>query len=67
MRRGLQNEPRDMAICLFRIVCGEPLMYIGHEFGMTRYSSVSSAVDRIKRKLQNNNKFGKRINVIIDL
>ena len=46
VRRGVQNEPRDVAIYLLRTVCGEPLMRIGHEFGMTQYSSVSSAVNR---------------------
>jgi putative transposase len=67
MRRGIRNKPRDMAIYLFRTVCGEPLMHIGHEFGMMRYSSVSSAVDRIKRHRQNDSKFEKRINVLMDL
>ena len=49
VRRGVVNEPRDMAIYLLRTVCGEPLMKIGATFGMARYSSVSSAVDRVIR------------------
>jgi REP element-mobilizing transposase RayT len=50
VRRGLENEPRDVAVYLLRMLCGQPLMAIGEQFGMTRYSSVSSAVDRIKKK-----------------
>jgi len=67
LRRGIENEPRDLAIYLLRSVCGEPLMRIGHKFGMTRYSSVGSAVYRIKKKLLNDNRFIKRLNTIIDL
>ena len=67
VRRGIENEPRDVAIYLLRTVCGDPLMRIGHEFGMARYSSVSSAVDRIKKKRLNNHRFIKRLNVLMDL
>jgi len=67
MRRGTENEPRDVAIYLLRTVCGEPLMQIGKEFGMTRYSSVSSAVNRIKKKRQNDDKFIERVNALMAL
>ncbi len=67
VRRGIENEPRDVAIYLLRSVCGEPLMRIGGKFGMARYSSVSSAVDRIKKKRLNNNRFIERLNALIDM
>ncbi len=67
VRRGIQNEPRDVAIYLMRTVCGEPLMRIGNEFGMARYSSVSSAADRIKKKLLNDNEFIKSFSALMDL
>jgi len=67
VRRGIENEPRDVAIYLLRTVCGEPLMHIGHKFGMARYSSVSSAVDRIKKKLLNDNRFIKGLNAVMGL
>lgn len=67
MRRGTENEPRDVVIYLLRTVCGEPLMRIGKGFGMTRYSSVSSAVNRIKKKRQNDSKFLKRVNAVMAL
>lgn len=46
-------------------VSGE--IQIGKEFGMTRYSSVSSAVNRIKKKRQNDGKFLKRVNALMAL
>jgi chromosomal replication initiation ATPase DnaA len=49
------------------ILRGDSLMRIGQKFGMTRYSSVSSAVDRSKKKPQNDSKFQKRLNEIVDL
>lgn len=67
IRRGVENEPRDMAIYLLRTVCGEPLMTIGAQFGMKRYSSVSSAVDRIKKKLATNQEIATRLGNISEL
>ena len=66
VRRGVRNEPRDVAIYLLRTVCGEPLMQIGQAFGMTQHSSVSSAVMRINEKLQNNRRFSKRVNAVVE-
>jgi REP element-mobilizing transposase RayT len=67
VRRGVVNEPRDMAIYLLRTVCGEPLMKIGATFGMARYSSVSSAVDRIKTRQANDAKLAKRVSGLLGL
>jgi chromosomal replication initiation ATPase DnaA len=39
----------------------DPLMRIGSEFGLTRYSSVSSVVMRVKEKLQKDRKFKERL------
>jgi hypothetical protein len=39
----------------------EPLMRVGAGFGLNRYSSVSSAVVRVKIKLQNDRKFKGRV------
>lgn len=52
IRRGVVNEPRDVAIYLHRMVCSEPLLEIGVQFGLNGYSSVSSAVHRIKQRLK---------------
>ena len=42
-------------------------MQIGHEFGMTQYSSVSSAVDRVKKKKQNDSKFVKKLITVMSM
>ena len=52
VRRGIENEPRDVAVYLIRTMRSEPLMRIGPAFGLKRYSSVSSVVMRIKTKLK---------------
>ncbi len=57
VRRGIENEPRDVAMCLIRSIRAEPLMRVGVKFGLTQYSSVSSAVIRVKAKLQKDKKF----------
>jgi putative transposase len=60
-RRGIENEPRDVAVYLIRTMRSEPLMKIGAGFGLNRYSSVSSVVMRVKTKLQKDQKFKERL------
>ena len=50
VRRGIENEPRDVAMYLIRTMRSEPLMKVGAGFGLNRYSSVSSAVMRVKKQ-----------------
>lgn len=64
VRRGIENEPRDVAIYLIRSLRAEPLMRVGAIFGLNRHSSVSSAVMRIKIKLQKDRKFKNRLEYI---
>ena len=61
VRRGMENEPRDVAIYLIRSMRSEPLMRVGANFGLNQYSSVSSAVTRVKAKLQKDRKFKDRL------
>ena len=61
VRRGIENEPRDVAMYLIRTIRSEPLMRVGAGFGLNRYSSVSSAVMRVKTKLQKDRKFKDRL------
>ena len=51
-RRGVENEARDIAIYMLRVIRGEPLEKIGQEFNLNNYSSVSSAVNRVRKKLE---------------
>ena len=50
-----------MAMYLIRSIRSEPLMRVGAGFELNRYSSVSSAVWRVKIKLQNDRKFKDRL------
>jgi len=61
VRRGIENEPRDVAMYLIRSMRAEPLIRVGASFGLNRYSSVSSAVRRVKTKLQKDRKFKTRL------
>jgi chromosomal replication initiation ATPase DnaA len=48
------SEPRNVAIYLARKRCGLRLEEIGREFGIEKYSSVSSIVTRTERQLSQN-------------
>jgi len=45
------NEPRNVAIYLLRSLRGDNLEEIGKEFNITRFSSVSSVVERMSGKV----------------
>ena len=49
-RRGTENLPRDVAIYLVRQNCRESLASVGKHFGIDNYSTVSSALERIKKR-----------------
>jgi len=51
-RRGTENIPRDVAIYLVRHHSMETLANIGLYFGISNYSTVSSAVHRVKLRLK---------------
>ena len=50
-RRGILNEPRNVAVFLVRRLRGEKLEEIGRQFGIAKYSSVSSAIEKMKREM----------------
>jgi len=52
-KRGLFNEPRNMAIYLMRRLRGDSLKTIGQQFQIKKYSSVSSVIERMKATLVN--------------
>lgn len=63
-KRGQVNEPRNVAIYLSRKRSGLRLEAIGREFGLEKYSSVSSIVSRTENQLSQNKKLRKRVEVI---
>jgi len=47
-RRGYFNEPRNVAVYLIRHLRNDTLKHVGEEFGIEKYSTVSSIVERVK-------------------
>ena len=50
-RRGRLNEPRNVVVFLVRRLRGEKLEEIGRQLGIAKYSSVSSAIEKMKREV----------------
>jgi len=60
-RRGVLNEPRNVAVFLVRRLRGEKLEEIGRQFGFDKYSSVSSAIEKMKREISVNRRLRLRV------
>jgi putative transposase len=63
-RRGVVNEPRNVAMYLTRRLRGERLEDIGRGFNISKYSSVSSAIEKIRKELLTNDRLKRRISKI---
>ena len=60
-RRGLFNEPRNVAIYLIRQLRGGTLKEAGKILGIEKNSTVSSVVERLKLEIERNKNLNKRI------
>lgn len=60
-RRGVFNEPRNVAIYLTRQLTGDSLKQIGEHYRMKKYSSASSVVERMKSMMVVDRKLRKHI------
>lgn len=60
-RRGYFNEPRNVAVFLVRKLRGDSLKVIGQRFGMEKYSSVSSIIDRMRGRMRLDRKLAHRV------
>ncbi len=65
-RRGVFNEPRNVAMYLSRMVRGDTLLTIGKEFGLTRYSSVRSVISRVNVLIKEDKEVNSRLNLVIN-
>jgi len=65
-RRGIFNEPRNIAVYLLRQIRGENLNNIGEMFNIKSYSTVSGIIQRISRVIKYNRKIKKQIGKIQD-
>jgi putative transposase len=60
-KRGTFNEPRNVAVYLTRQLRGDGLGEICKEFQMKRYSSASSAIERVKTLISKDGRLRKRV------
>jgi len=59
--RGVNNEPRNVAIYLTRVLRKDGLLEISSRFGMQGYSSASSAIDRVSKRVATDQRLWTRI------
>ncbi len=64
MRRGKMNEARNVAIYLTRRLRRDTLKEIGAQFGIVSDSTVSSVMERMKKKQAGDRKFSLRLDKI---
>jgi len=64
-QRGGENEARDLAMYISRMSRGERLEIVGQEFYLHTYSSVSTAIERTRKKLATHT-FRRRYEQIVD-
>jgi REP element-mobilizing transposase RayT len=61
-KRGTFNEPRGVAIYLTRMIRSDGLMDICKDYNLKKYSSASSVVENVKKKLLKDRRFRNRVN-----
>ncbi len=61
VKRGTENQLRDVNINLIRNLYGVPLLKIGIEFNLKKHSSVSSVIERTQNRLGMERQFRKRV------
>lgn len=64
-KRGLSNEPRNMAIYLTRRLRGDSLKTIGEQFQVEKYSSVSSVIGRLNAAMAEDRRLRKQVEKLI--
>ena len=65
-RRGISNEPRNIAVYLLRQIRGKSLNDISEIFSIKAYSTVSSIIQRVSRLKKKDGKLKKQIEDIQD-
>ena len=65
-RRGYFNEPRNVAIYMMRHSRNDTLKEIGKQFGIEKYSTVSSIIERVKYEMRVEKGFKERVQKIAE-
>ncbi len=63
-KRGYFNEPRNIAIYLIRRLRNDTLKQVGEQFGIEKYSTVSSIVERVKHEMNVDKGLNKRVRTL---
>jgi chromosomal replication initiation ATPase DnaA len=61
LKRGILNEPRNLAIYLTRRLRAEGLDEIYRQFHTGRYGSASSAIERVRVRISKDRQLEKRV------
>ena len=64
--RGYFNEPRNVAVYLIRHLRNDTLKQVGEQFGIEKYSTVSSIVERVKYEMKVDKSLKQRIQGLAD-
>ena len=64
-KRGLPNEPRNIAIYLTRRLRGDSLKTISEQFQVEKYSSVSSVIGRLNAAMAEDRRLRKQVEKLI--
>ena len=65
-RRGAFNEPRNVALFLMRRLRQDSLQTIGQSMGIKKYSSVSSAIERLKNRMETDSALKENISKLLN-
>ena len=65
-KRGYFNEPRNIAVYLMRRVRNDPLKQVGEQFGIEKYSTVSSIVERVKHEMNVDKGLKNRVQKLVE-
>ena len=65
-KRGTFNEPRGVAIYLTRMIRRDGLIDICKDYNLKKYSSASSIVENVKKKLLKDRKFRNKVNELAE-
>jgi hypothetical protein len=60
-KRGISNEPRNVAIYLTRLIRGAGLVEICREYHLNKYSSASSVVARVRDRIAKDRQLRRRV------
>jgi REP element-mobilizing transposase RayT len=60
-RRGYFNEPRNVSVYLIRHLRNDTLKQVGERFGIDKYSTVSSIVEKVKHEMKRDKRLKKLV------